>query len=180
MQSHNRIQISSPWKSLFTMAATIARWPDILPHYRWVKILDAKDSEVKAEMAARHRGIPLWWRALQRIQESERRILFTHTGGITRGMEVQWTFDEVGESCLGPTWLVQIHHQFNPAWPAPGRWFANRIIGEQFVKQVADKTLRRMKELLESEFRESCTVDRSPHNVSEHGARCTEHEVITQ
>jgi len=46
-------------------------------------------------------------------------------------------------------WDVEIHHEFNPRWPTPGPWFAERIIGEGFVRPVANKTLKRMKEVLE-------------------------------
>lgn len=150
MNSTNRIQISGPFEKLFSLAAGIARWPEILPHYRWVKILDERNGEVKAEMAARHKGLPLWWRTIQRPKPEAKRIEFTHIGGITKGMEVQWTFDEVGASCLGPTWLVQIHHQFDPRWPLIGPWAAENIVGKLFVQQVADKTLRRIKQVVET------------------------------
>ena len=150
MNSTNRIQISAPFENLFRQAADIARWPELLPHYRWVRILERRGNEATAEMAARHKGVPLWWRTIQRLKPDEKRIEFKHISGVTRGMDVQWTFQEVGESCLGPTWLVQIHHQFHPRWPpVVGAWFAERIIGDVFVKQVADKTLRKMKELAE-------------------------------
>ena len=162
MKASNRIQISAPFERLFDTAADIGHWPDFLPHYRWVKILARGQGRVTAEMAARHRGIPLWWRTLQRPLPLEKRIEFTHIGGITRGMEVQWTFEEAGASCLGPTWLVQIHHRFDPSWPsALGPWFADRIIGKLFVGEVANKTLTRMKALLEG----SAPSELSPRNA---------------
>src|SRR6185312_4720078 len=110
MNTTNRIQIAAPFERLFALAADIVRWPDVLPHYRYVKILkqskvqgpkskvtiDSSDRQpptldsglwtVVAEMAARHRGIPLWWRTIQRPKPSERRIEFTHIAGITKGM----------------------------------------------------------------------------------------------
>jgi len=151
MKTSNRIQISGAYDRIFSLAADIARWPEILPHYRWVKILDKNQEAVTAEMAARHKGLPLWWRTIQRPRPDARRIEFTHIGGITKGMEVAWTFEQVGESCLGPTWLVQIHHEFSPRWPKPvGPWFAERIVGELFVKQVAQKTLGCVKRWVET------------------------------
>lgn len=150
MKTVNRLQMSGSYDRLFGLASNIARWPEILPHYRWVKVL-AKDVDgVVAEMAARHIGIPLWWKTIQRLKPAERRIEFIHIGGITKGMDVAWTFEEVGATCLGPTWLVQIHHEFDPKWVFPGPWFAKNVIGEIFVKQVAGKTLARMKYLLET------------------------------
>lgn len=147
MKTSNRIQISGPFDRIFDVAADIAHWPEILPHYRRVKIIEKIDGGVKAEMAARHKGVPLWWRTIQRPLKEQKRIEFSHIGGITKGMEVYWSFEEVGASCLGPTWLVQIHHRFEPGWP--WSWFVDRVIGETFVKQVANKTLKCMKHLIE-------------------------------
>ena len=148
MQTSNCIQISGSFNRIFDLAADIARWPEILPHYRWVKILEKRDGEVEAEMAARHKGVPLWWRTIQRPIKEQKRIEFSHIGGITRGMQVQWTFTPVQND--GTEWLVEIHHQFHPPWPPPGPWFAKRVIGEMFVKQVANKTLAKIKEIIES------------------------------
>jgi ribosome-associated toxin RatA of RatAB toxin-antitoxin module len=158
MKTSNRIQISAPFEALFSLSADIARWPEILPHYRWVKVLERRGNEVVAEMAARHLSLPLWWKTIQRLAPNERRIYFTHIGGITKGMDVYWEFTEVRQTCHGPTWLVDIHHSFAPAWPLIGPWVAEHIIGEIFVKQVANKTLRRIKEIAES----------SPHPASPH------------
>ena len=172
MNTSNRIVIRSAFAPMFERAADISRWPEILPHYRYVNVLERRNGEVVAEMAARHYGYPLWWRTIQIPLPDEKRIVFKHIGGITKGMDVEWTFEEqqtakieirepkltadesrisnIDSRRLPLTWLVQIHHHFNPDWMFPGRWFANRIIGEIFVKQVADKTLRRMKQIAES------------------------------
>jgi hypothetical protein len=182
MHTSNRIQIASPFDRLFATAADIARWPDLLPHYRWVKILGPAPStgvppastfqvpastfsspastfpsetekwklDVIAEMAARHRGLPLWWQTVLRPRPEERRLYFTHIGGVTKGMEVYWEFTEAGESCQRPVWLVQIHHSFSPRWPLIGPWVAERIIGRLFVQEVAAKTLACMKGILEA------------------------------
>jgi ribosome-associated toxin RatA of RatAB toxin-antitoxin module len=150
MNTTNRLQIASPFERLFSLAADIARWPEFLPHYRWVKILSRDGEKIRAEMAARHRGVPLWWRTIQQSKFEEKRIEFTHVGGITRGMTVQWTFDETGESCGGPVWLVQIHHQFEPAWGPFKSLVADRLIGKMFVTEVANKTLKKIKSIVES------------------------------
>jgi ribosome-associated toxin RatA of RatAB toxin-antitoxin module len=149
VKTSNRIQIAAPYDALFALASDIGRWGEILPHYRWVKVLERKDGAVVAEMAARHRGLPLWWKTIQRPLHAERRIEFTHIGGITKGMEVVWTFEHAGECCTGPNWLVEIHHDFSPPWPLIGPWLAERVIGEMFVSEVANKTLRRIKDLAE-------------------------------
>jgi len=178
MTTDNHIQISGPFERLFELASDIGRWPEILPHYRWVRILNRQGNTLIAEMAARHKGLPLWWRALRTALPEERRIHFTHIGGITKGMDVDWTFQETQGSELraqkGPLWHVQIHHRFTPNWPPGGQWFADRVIGKIFVQQVAGKTLRCIKEIME---REPWTVDRARF-ASVHGSRPTDHAVL--
>src|SRR5258708_39361472 len=97
MKAASRIQRPGRFERLFGTVSDIACWPEFLPHYRWVKILSATPhpapipdpdsrypTEVIAEMAARHMGIPLWWRTILRPRPQERRIYFTHIGGITQ------------------------------------------------------------------------------------------------
>src|SRR2546429_181626 len=120
MTTHNRIQISGPFEWIFSLAADIARWPEILPHYRWVKIHEKNGTRTVAEMAARHRGLPLWWKTIQVADAGRKSIRYTHIGGITRGMEVEWNFQKLDS---GPeAWSVQIHHSFDPGWPLMGPW----------------------------------------------------------
>ena len=163
MNTSNRIEIQSTFEPLFNRAADIARWPQFLPHYRYVRIEQSSevqgptsnvinekpwtDSYIVAEMAARHYGVPLWWRTIQIPLPQERRIVFKHIGGITKGMDVQWVFTPCDSN--ENKWRVEIHHQFAPAWPVPGLWFADHVIGNGFVKQVAAKTLQRLKETVE-------------------------------
>ena len=146
MKAINRIQISGPFERLFAKAADIARWPEFLFHYRYVKIVGRQGTDLEAEMAARHYGLPLWWKTILRPRPEEKRIYFTHVGGVTKGMEVYWSFTPRGND----VWDVEIHHDFNPPWPPPGPWFAENIIGNKFVKEVANKTLKRMKEVIEA------------------------------
>lgn len=207
MNTSNRIQMSAPFDPLFNLAADIANWPKILPHYRYVNVLGTPgdggtsrnggncrssgernllikgdhslpspqiptsrpvppSQDVVAEMAARHLGLPLWWKTIQRPRPDEKRIYFTHIGGVTKGMEVYWEFEQVGESCNGPTWLVQIHHTFNPPWPVVGPFLAEHVIGRVFVQQVANKTLRRIKEIAERGLRTADCAPAGPDSQS--------------
>ena len=46
---------------------------------------------------------------------------------------------------------VSIGHDFSPSWPLIGGRVARLMIGEFFVRNIAGKTLRRIKELAEAE-----------------------------
>jgi hypothetical protein len=96
-------------------------------------------------MAAWRDFIPVRWRAEQVLFPDEPRIAFRHVGGITKGMEVEWRFVESN----GGT-DVSIYHEFALNWPLIGTVVAERIIGPQFVANIAGKTLRRIRQLAEN------------------------------
>lgn len=148
METTTAIQVRARPETIFRLAAAVERWPAILPHYRWVKVLREEDGGRRrtVEMAAWRDFIPLRWWAVQELLPEERRITFTHVGGPTRGMRVAWMCTPLSESET----RVEIWHAFRPRWPVPDA-LVRRVVGEFFVGHVAGKTLRRMKELAEAE-----------------------------
>lgn len=144
MRSSVQIQIDAPFERIFPLAAEVERWPERLPHYRYVRRLPAANGERRFAMGARRGPIPVRWEAIQRPLPDERRIEFTHTGGLTRGMQVAWHFvpNETGYD-------VSIEHQLELGWPLIGGFAARRIIGPQFIEAIARRTLRRVKMLAE-------------------------------
>ena len=146
MKSSVQIQINAPLERIFPLAAEVERWPERLPHYRYVRRLPAAGGERRFAMGARRGPIPVRWEAIQRPLPEERRIEFTHTGGLTRGMQVAWHFVPNGTG-----YEVSIEHQLELAWPLIGGFAAERIIGPQFIEAIARRTLRRVKALAEGE-----------------------------
>lgn len=148
MHTENEILIRADAAEVYRLAAPVERWPEILPHYRWVRVLeDDGEGRRLVEMAARRSGIPVRWRAEQRLFPGEPRITFRHVGGVTKGMEVEWAFAP-GEDGV----LVSILHDLPRlvGWPLIGGLAAERIVGPFFVSNIAGKTLRRIKELAEA------------------------------
>jgi ribosome-associated toxin RatA of RatAB toxin-antitoxin module len=145
VKSRLAIQIDAPLERIFSLAAEVERWPERLPHYRYVHRLPGHDEERRFAMGARRGRIPVRWEATQRLIPAERRIEFVHTGGVTRGMQVAWHFEPHGGG-----WEVSIEHHLNLGWPLIGRFAAERVIGPQFVEAIAMRTLRRVKVLAEA------------------------------
>jgi len=145
VKSRVQIHVDAPLERIFLLAAEVERWPERLPHYRYVRRLPAANGERRFAMGARRGPIPVRWEAIQRPLPDERRIEFTHTGGVTRGMRVAWRFepDDGG-------WEVSIDHQLDLGWPLIGGFAAERVIGPQFIEAIARRTLRRVKELAEA------------------------------
>ena len=138
--------VHAPLTRIFALAAEVERWPSLLPHYRYVRYLERRaDGGGIVDMSAyRPFGLlhwPTWWRSRMQVHPpggtSAPRIRFTHIGGVTRGMDVEWSFMETGAATL-----VRIVHVWDgPGIPAIGETIANVVIGPVFVHGIASRTL---------------------------------------
>lgn len=146
MRSEASIWIAAPPERVFPLVADLARWPERLPHYRYVRVLARENGTVRAAMSARRGPIPVFWEALQTADPQKHEIRFRHVRGVTRGMEVLWTLTPE----RGGT-RARIFHDLDLRWPLIGRFLAERIVGPQFIDPIAGKTLRRFKALAEAE-----------------------------
>lgn len=152
MQTANLVEMNGDLDRIVALAADIERWPEILPHYRWVTLLDGGGDRKTVEMAARRGRIPVRWRAIQEIERDGASpvIRYRHIGGVTKGMEVAWTFTNgAGPGPVG----VRIDHHFTPPWPLVGRPVAEHVIGPHFVAAIAGRTLETIKAIVEDRDR---------------------------
>lgn len=146
MQTANTVEMAGELDHIVALAVDTERWPVILPHYRWVTLLDGGGDHKSVEMAARRGVIPVKWRARQDVERDGPTpvIRFKHIGGVTKGMDVAWTFERKPGLVS-----VRIDHDFRPPWPIVGSVVAERIIGPHFVEAIAGKTLRTIKGIVE-------------------------------
>lgn len=148
MQTQNSVTMAGDLEQIVGLAADTERWPEILPHYRWVTLLDGGGDRKVIEMAARRGWIPVKWRAIQEIDRGGPTpvIRFRHIWGQTKGMDVAWTFEPTPDHVI-----VSISHDFRPPWPVVGNFVSERIIGPQFVEAIAGKTLATIKGIVEGQ-----------------------------
>lgn len=144
--AENEIVIDAPVERIFALACATERWPQILPHYRYVRVIESGASSRTLEMSAWRDSIPVRWTARQWNDADRPHIRFKHVAGWTRGMDVEWIF----ESVPGGT-RVRIVHEFAFQFPVAPDFFGEHVIGRFFVQNIAGKTLRRIKELAERE-----------------------------
>ena len=144
MRSALRIRMHAPLERVFALAADVERWPEWLPHYRYVRRLPDPTGERRFAMGARRGPIPVRWEAIQRPRLPDGVIEFEHTRGVTRGMHVAWRLRQ-GDDGVD----VTIEHQLTLHWPVIGELVASWVIGPQFVEAIARRTLRRIKQLSE-------------------------------
>ena len=64
-------------------------------------------------------------------------VRFRHIGGITTGMDVEWTFSPAD----GGTLVRIVHVWDGPRWPLIGGFAATAVIGPVFVHGIASRTL---------------------------------------
>jgi hypothetical protein len=146
MRTANTVIMQGELNRIVALAADTERWPVILPHYRWVTLLEGGGDAKTVEMAARRGRFPVKWRAVQTVERGGPTpiIRFRHIGGVTKGMEVAWTFDQQPDGVH-----VTIDHDFQPPWPVVGNLAADKVIGPQFIEKIAGKTLATIKGIVE-------------------------------
>lgn len=141
MHTIDRRTIDAPAGRVFAAAADVERWPAILPHYRWVRMLERRTGGGVVEMAAwRPFGplnYPTWWVSEMWVDHAARRVRYRHIRGITRGMDVEWRVEQGG----GGTDVTIVHQWEGPAWPLIRRPAAEWVIGPVFVHGIASRTL---------------------------------------
>lgn len=146
MKSEIGIVIRAPLERVFALGAEIERWPERLPHYRYVRPVADPDGRRRFAMGARRGPIPVAWEAVQVPRPEERRIEFRHTGGVTRGMEVAWILTPLDDGSID----VRIRHELRLGWPVIGGFAADAVIGPQFIEPIARRTLRTIKAIAEA------------------------------
>lgn len=155
----DELVVRAPAETIFELARDVERWPDHLPHYRYVRFRErADDGGGIVEMSANRPFGPLnwptWWLSVMRVRggvastrdesgsgvagsAAAPAVRFRHIGGITTRMDVEWTFTPVSAGTL-----VRIVHVWDgPRWPLIGKFAATVVIGPVFVHGIASRTL---------------------------------------
>jgi ribosome-associated toxin RatA of RatAB toxin-antitoxin module len=141
MRTVDRIRMRAPAERVFAAAADVERWPEILPHYRWVRMLERVDGGGVVEMAAwRPFGVvnyPTWWVSEMRVDRAAPAVHYRHIRGITTGMDVVWRIEPQGDE----TEVTIVHDWTGPRWPLISRPAATLVIGPVFIHGIASRTL---------------------------------------
>ena len=156
MYTVDEITVRAPVAACFRAGADVERWPEWLPHYRWVRF-QRRDGFAtgRVEMAARRDfgplPYPVWWVSEMHVDEARPAVIYRHVNGITTGMDVEWTFQDRGDG----TTRVRIVHAWDtgPRWPLPApvrRAIGSAVIGPVFIHHVASRTLAGIRRAAES------------------------------
>jgi ribosome-associated toxin RatA of RatAB toxin-antitoxin module len=173
MQTLNERVVRAPVPAIFAVARDVEHWPAYLPHYRWVRFRErASDGGGLVAMSAwRPFGPvrwPTWWESEMAVDNVKPAIRFRHVRGITRGMDVEWTFTPHPEGTL-----VRIVHVWNgPHWPLVGIFAATSVIGPIFVHAIAERTLRGLGGIVERMQEAGFRGDLQVRDLGARGSPC--------
>jgi ribosome-associated toxin RatA of RatAB toxin-antitoxin module len=141
MHTVDRLVMRAPASRVFAAAADVERWPALLPHYRWVRMLERRSRGGVVEMAAYRPfgplNYPTWWVSDMEIDREALVVRYRHLRGITTGMDVEWRLLPQGPH----TEVTIVHTWEGPRWPLIRRPAAEWVIGPVFVHGIASRTL---------------------------------------
>lgn len=142
METLDERLVRAPLQTIFDLARRVEEWPAHLSHYRYVRFRErAPDGGGLVEMSAYRPfgplGWPTWWLSEMSVDPRAPLVRFRHVGGITTGMDVEWSFTPVA----GGTRVRILHVWDGPRWPLIGIVAATAVIGPVFVHGIAERTL---------------------------------------
>jgi len=147
----DRTPMRAPVARVLEVAADVERWPALLRHYRWVRVLERRPEGALVEMAAWRPfgpvGYPTWWVSEMRVDRATPAVHYRHVRGITTGMDVVWSFAPVGDG----TDVSIVHQWSGPRWPLIGSAAASLVIGPVFIHGIASRTLAGIRAYVEHE-----------------------------
>ncbi len=149
MRTTNTLRMVAPLEKVYEAARNVERWPSILGHYRWVRMLERRPAGGIVEMAAwRPFGplnYPTWWVSEMWTDSSLPEVRYRHIEGITRGMDVVWCMQALGQE----TEVTIVHEWKGPSWPLVRRPAAELVIGPVFIHGIASRTLAGIRHFVE-------------------------------
>ncbi|MGA2602626.1 MAG: SRPBCC family protein [Verrucomicrobiia bacterium] len=143
VRTESSIVIKAPLARVFQDTSNLLLWPKVLPHYRWIRVLNVGDDGLVVKMGACRGWLPIRWTCRFQVDPSRPELHFEHLKAFTRGMKVRWTYTATPDGVL-----VSITHELNRP-SAFGRWFAQRVLSEMFIQPIAARTLSHFKKYLE-------------------------------
>lgn len=158
METIDEQLVPAPVETIFPLASEVERWPEHLPHYRFVRFRERDGNgggivemsanrpfSLPASRKTLRLNWPTWWLSEMEVDRSTPSIRFRHIGGITKGMDVEWTF----EKAAAGTRVRIVHVWDGPQWPLVGIPAATLVIGPVFVHGIASRTLSGLAEVAE-------------------------------
>jgi ribosome-associated toxin RatA of RatAB toxin-antitoxin module len=139
------IEVTAAPDRVYAVAHDVPNWGVLLPHYRYVRVLERDGNDCVCMMAARRDWFVVRWTAAVHLLPEIPRIEFTHVDGPTTGMRVAWIFDATPHG----TRLTITHELSDVKPPLVRTWLGQQIAAKFFIEPIARRTLACMKAFAE-------------------------------
>jgi ribosome-associated toxin RatA of RatAB toxin-antitoxin module len=163
METVDEQLVRAPVEVVFEIVRRVENWPAHLSHYRYVRFRNRRsDGGGLVEMSANRPfhivntskgplrlNWPTWWLSEMSVSGAEPSIRFRHVGGVTKGMDVEWSFARTRAG----THVRIVHVWDGPRVPIVGVWAAMYVIGPVFVHGIASRTLAGLAAVAERDAR---------------------------
>jgi ribosome-associated toxin RatA of RatAB toxin-antitoxin module len=147
VHSSSAIWIRAPRERIFETVSQLLRWPEFLPHYRFVSVLGHSSGSgnwgTNLHMSAVGGLFPVSWKASYWTDPDALELHFEHLAAFTKGMRVVWTLTPEADGTR-----VEIHHELKFRIRAL-RPILEPILQHGFIEPVATRTLTTFKRILE-------------------------------
>ena len=141
MRTVDLLETGASADRIFAFARDVERWPDRLPHYRYVRVLERGAGRDIVAMSAFRPfgplGWPTWWTSEMWVDPASRVVRYRHIRGVTTGMDVEWRVDPTPRGAR----VTLVHEWSGPPWGPLRRPAAEWVIGPVFVHGIASRTL---------------------------------------
>ena len=142
VRTDDSIFIHAPPQRVFEIFSNVAHWPRHLPHYRYVKNLDAVGQRLR--MGAWRGWFPIRWTCTLDVDRSRRQFCFTHRTAFIRALRILWTFEPATNGTY-----VTVRHDLDADGLMASRLVAERIIGRHLLHPLSIETLKSFKRHIE-------------------------------
>lgn len=150
----NSVHILAPREKIFARVSDLSKWPELLPHYRFINFLGRDQGKDIVHMGAvRPPGIPISWVSAYEADAQRLELRFEHLRAWTKGMRVSWTLNPTRDGTR-----VEITHNLRFRIPMLG-WLVEPIVGRFFIENIANRTLRTFKEIIERDAAEETSSE---------------------
>ena len=141
MRTVDLLETTASPDRIFALAREVTRWPEKLPHYRYVRVVEQRGETAIVEMSANRPFGPLdwptWWTSEMQVDAAARVVRYRHIRGVTTGMDVEWRIEPTSRGAR----VTLVHEWEGPPWGPLRRPAAEWVIGPVFVHGIATRTL---------------------------------------
>lgn len=139
----NTVVINAPRDEVFSVASDFERWPEFMPSYKEVKIVERTEDKMVIERMGQVIGKPAFWKSEVSL-EPPKMIKAKQVKGPIPDMDIEWLFEELD----GETKIVLVHNFEYKKIPLIGG-IIGRLIAAKIVRRMAQETLEDIKRRIE-------------------------------